>query len=413
MACKHRRRQSWCASCRSGLKQDGWSVSQTKRTQIRREGQIESPVVCQPQPKGLSGLELIPGFIIKSRVMQDLANKIKLIAARNVVVLIQGESGVGKELVARMIHQLSPRVDKPFLYLNCAGMPETLIESELFGHARGAFTDAHVTRSGLFRVAEGGTLFLDEISELPLISQPKILGVLQNGEIRSVGGDINQKVDVRIISASNQDLEALVKERKFRADLFYRLNVILLKVPPLRERREEIPILAEHFLTLQNNKYPNLPQKKFSIAALDFLEAQSWPGNVRQLENIVTRLAILTSGMEIGEEEIWNVFPVITVKSEDSSGAVGKNLTIASRTLVPIGVMISSSRSMTPEMKEAYRRDLMGQLIAHGWNVSKTAKALNMKRVTLYSRSKMAGIDIKAEKLKRFGAFGLIQETGG
>lgn len=213
-------------------------------------------------------------------------------------ILITGESGTGKELIAKAIHFNSPRKDKPFVTLNCGAIPETLIESELFGHMKGAFTDAIATKKGLFEIADGGTIFLDEISELPLLMQVKLLRVLQDKEFKRVGGTEDIKVDVRIISATNKDLEEAVREKRFREDLFYRLNVIQIKLPPLRERKEDIPLLAEHFLKRYAQEL-NKNISRISPEALRILLDYDYPGNVRELQNIIERAVALETSNEL------------------------------------------------------------------------------------------------------------------
>ena len=231
----------------------------------------------------------------KMMVLYDLLEKV---SPTKTNILIAGESGTGKELVAKAIHYNSPRKEKPFVTLNCGAIPESLIESELFGHMKGAFTDAIATRKGLFEVADEGTIFLDEISELPLLMQVKLLRVLQDKEFKRVGGTEDIRVDVRIISATNKDLEEAVKEKRFREDLFYRLNVIQIKLPPLRDRKEDVQILANHFL----KKYTEELNKnilKISPEALQILLDYGYPGNVRELQNIIERAVALESHQEL------------------------------------------------------------------------------------------------------------------
>ena len=233
-------------------------------------------------------------IIGQSSKMLDLYKLLEKVAPTKTNILITGESGTGKELVAKAIHYNSPRKEKPFVTLNCGAIPESLIESELFGHMKGAFTDAIATKKGLFEVADEGTIFLDEISELPLLMQVKLLRVLQDREFKRVGGTEDIRVDVRIISATNKDLEEAVREKRFREDLFYRLNVIQIKLPPLRERREDIPLLAMHFL----KKYSEELNKNIltiSPEALRILLNYDYPGNVRELQNIIERAVALES----------------------------------------------------------------------------------------------------------------------
>jgi len=237
----------------------------------------------------------IIGQSLKMGTLYDLLEKV---SPTKTNILIAGESGTGKELVAKAIHYNSPRKEKPFVTLNCGAIPESLIESELFGHMKGAFTDAIATKKGLFEVADEGTIFLDEISELPLLMQVKLLRVLQDKEFKRVGGTEDIRVDVRIISATNKDLDEGVKEKRFREDLFYRLNVIQIKLPPLRERKEDIPILANHFLKKYSEEL-NKNILKISPEALQILLNYEYPGNVRELQNIIERAVALESSQEL------------------------------------------------------------------------------------------------------------------
>jgi DNA-binding NtrC family response regulator len=242
-------------------------------------------------------------IIGKSKPMQQVYEMIRQVATSHSNLLVEGESGTGKELVARALHFNSTRSERPFVAINCSALPETLLESELFGYVKGAFTDAKATKKGLFEVADGGTLFLDEISSMPLGLQAKILRTLQDGEIRPLGHTQNRKVDVRIIAATNKDLEKAIDDGVFREDLFYRLNVIRIVLPPLRERREDIPLLAHHFL----NHYARLNGKKisgFEASAMAYLMNASWRGNVRELENAVERAVVLSKGETITTTEL-------------------------------------------------------------------------------------------------------------
>jgi two-component system response regulator PilR (NtrC family) len=237
-------------------------------------------------------------IIGQSSKMLELYDLLEKVAPTKTNILITGESGTGKELAAKAIHYNSPRKDKPFVTLNCGAIPESLIESELFGHMKGAFTDAVMTKKGLFEVADEGTIFLDEISELPLMMQVKLLRVLQDREFKRVGGTEDIRVDVRIISATNKDLEEAVREKRFREDLFYRLNVIQIKIPPLRDRKEDIPSLANHFL----KRYSEELGKQISQAspdALRILVQYDYPGNVRELQNIIERAVALETAGEL------------------------------------------------------------------------------------------------------------------
>jgi two-component system, NtrC family, response regulator GlrR len=229
-----------------------------------------------------------------SPAMASLLQQAKAAATTDVSILIQSETGTGKELLAKAIHKASKRCDEAFLALNCAAIPESLLESELFGHAKGAFTGAGEAREGLFKAADGGTVFLDEIGDMPLSAQAKLLRTLEQGEIRPVGSTDTIKVDVRILSATHHDLQAKVSDGTFREDLYYRLNVITLEQPPLRERREDIPLLASHFVKIFCQRHQR-DQVRFSPEAMETLVSAPWPGNVRQLLNIVEQCVVLTT----------------------------------------------------------------------------------------------------------------------
>src|SRR5690606_28565520 len=248
------------------------------------------------------------GLVGKSASVKRLRAMIEKVAATPSSVLVTGESGTGKELVARAIHKLSPRSDAPFVVVNCGALPESLMESELFGHEKGAFTGATAAKPGLVRAAHGGTLFLDEIGELPLPLQVKLLRTLQEKAVRPVGGERELPVDVRVLAATNRDLEEEVREGRFRQDLFYRLNVIRVHTPALRERPEDIPLLAAHFLEKQSAL---MGQKRaLGPAALKRLLEQDFPGNVRELENLIARGATLASGELIEPGDLGFADPV-------------------------------------------------------------------------------------------------------
>jgi two-component system, NtrC family, response regulator HydG len=246
-----------------------------------------------------------------SAAMRALYELVERVAPTQVPALVRGESGCGKELVARALHFLGPRHERSFVAVNCTALPEALLESELFGHVRGAFTGATAARRGLFVEADGGTLFLDEIGDMPAGLQAKLLRVIEGDEIRPVGADAARRTDVRIVAATHQDLERKVREGAFRADLFYRLNVVPIRVPPLRERAEDIPALVEHFLRAARERNPGGRVARFSPGLVAALAACPWPGNVRELENVVTRLCIVSAREEVGLEELGAHAPTV------------------------------------------------------------------------------------------------------
>jgi two-component system response regulator HydG len=264
-----------------------------ERKRLERENTALRQMVAQREPA--------PVLIGRSQVMTDLLGTVRRIAPSDANVLIQGESGTGKGLVARIIHEQSARRNEPFLVVNCSAFQDQLLESELFGHERGAFTGATVAKQGLFEVAEGGTLLLDEVGEMSAAMQAKLLQIMDSRELRRVGGIRVHRVDVRVIAATNKDLAQEVRSARFREDLYYRLNVVSLTVPALRERKEDITLLIEHFLTHLGTRHT---RKTLSPSALQLLVDYAWPGNVRELANTVERLLILTQGEVVGPDDL-------------------------------------------------------------------------------------------------------------
>ena len=264
-----------------------------KQTNIERQNAALKSDLSRRYPVG--------GMIGSSQVMQEVFSRIARVAPTDATVLILGESGTGKELVARAVHEQSPRKQAPLITVNCAAIPENLIESELFGHEKGAFTGASETHHGLVEAAHGGTLFLDEIGELPHEAQARLLRVLQEGEIRRVGSTRSRHVDIRLIAATNRDLKQLVEQGEFRSDLYFRLHVMEILLPPLRERGEDIKELAERLLE-RACKRMNRPAMHFTAAAIEAMSAYHWPGNVREMENVVERAVILTDDVHIAPE---------------------------------------------------------------------------------------------------------------
>lgn len=306
------------------------------------------------------------GMIGKSREMERLYDTIEKVAAVNSNVLVEGESGTGKELVARTIHKLSPRSGGPFIPINCGALPENLLETELFGHTKGAFTGANEAKKGLFDAASGGTIFLDEVSETSAALQVKLLRVLQEKEIRSVGDVITRKVDCRVIAAANRDIEREAANGRFREDLYYRLSVVTIRVPPLRERKEDIPLLVQHFI----DKYRKLYDRDVEGVAEDGMKAlmeYGWPGNVRQLENLMERTVILERSKVISKEAL---FP--RAKWANAKKDVAK-----------------SPLKSLEEMEKEYIDTV---LTATNWNRSKAAEILGIGRRTLYEKMNKYGI---------------------
>ena len=246
----------------------------------------------------------LENFVGDSPAVQELLRQVRKVAPTPTTVLLTGESGTGKELVARALHDLSPRAAMPFVAVNCGAIPAELIESELFGHVRGAFTDASRDKKGLAAEADGGTLFLDEIGELPLALQVKLLRFLEDGQVRRVGDTRSERVDARVVAATARDLGRAVKEGLFREDLFYRLHVVTLRLPPLRERPEDVPALVEHFLARYARLRPEAPLRGVSPGALELLQGYRWPGNVRELEHAVERGAVLADGPLLEEADL-------------------------------------------------------------------------------------------------------------
>jgi DNA-binding NtrC family response regulator len=305
-------------------------------------------------------------FVGSSRQLGEVQTLIRKAAPTDSPVLILGESGTGKELVANTIWRGSLRRDSPLIPLNCATFSESLVESELFGHEKGAFTSAVAVKHGLVEVADKGTLFLDEIGELPLALQPKLLRFLDTGEYRRVGGNRALGVDVRVIAATNQDLRSLVAAGRFREDLYYRLAVITVVVPPLRERREDIPELARHFLRRYGRRRPGAA-RDFSAAALAALGSYGWPGNVRELENVVERAVILSEGELIEPGDLAIPEPAAARAGGPGSAAVGS-------------------------LEEIEREHILRVLRESGGNQSRAAQLLGIDRKTLYLKLKKYGL---------------------
>jgi two-component system, NtrC family, nitrogen regulation response regulator NtrX len=317
-----------------------------------------------------------------SQPMRELKAMIERAAPTKATVLITGESGTGKELVAREIHRRSSRSGQPFVQVNCAAIPEELIESELFGHEKGSFTGAVRKQTGKFVAADGGTIFLDEIGDMSLRTQAKVLRVLQEGEVEPVGSATVVKVDVRVIAATNKDLEEEIKAGRFREDLYYRLNVIPIRTPPLRERRDDIPVLAQHFAKLFSEEH-NFHPKTFKDAAQKALQDAAWRGNVRELRNLIERLVIMVPDDSVDITDLPAEF--FRAPADIIAGAMRLN-------------------TLQEFKDEAEKAFILAKLREHGWNVSKTAEAIDTPRSNLYK--KIEQYNIKREAGAGMGADG-------
>lgn len=354
---------------------------------LARQGEGDSePVDAEDRALPLIG---------RSPAMQDVYRVIARVISNDLTVLISGESGTGKELVARAIHDLGPRRNAPFLAINMAAIPRELIEAELFGHERGAFTGAQARTAGRFEQAAGGTLFLDEIGDMPIEAQTRLLRVLQSGEFTTVGGARTIKADVRIVAATNRDLDSLVQSGHFREDLFYRLNVVPVTLPALRERRQDIALLARHFLDRAAEH--GLPRKRLDEAAVRAIEAHDWPGNVRQLENIMRRLAVLSRDEVIGAPEL----AVILGTPSEASVPGDISLDAAVRARIdrlaredPRG--IDDGTLYERIIAEVERPLIEAMLARHGGNQLRAARAMGINRNTLRKRLDTLGIEIDA-----------------
>jgi DNA-binding NtrC family response regulator len=304
----------------------------------------------------------VPRMIAESRAMRPVLRLIEKVGPSDANVLITGEPGTGKEVVARWLHATSARAERPLITVNTGGLSEGVFESEVFGHVKGAFTDARSDRVGYFEVAHGGTLFLDEIGNVPMAQQAKLLRVLETGELQRVGSSKTRQVDVRILTATNSELDRAVAEGTFREDLFYRLNTVEVDIPPLRERREDIPLLAMHFLSTSGRKYGR-PDLELSSAALDAMYRHSWPGNVRELRHSIERAVLLADGHTIEIEHLG-------LRQAPEGSLSLENV----------------------ELDEAERILIRKALTRNRGNVSRTADELGLSRSALYRRLKRHGL---------------------
>ncbi|MEE9524564.1 MAG: sigma-54 dependent transcriptional regulator [Thermodesulfovibrionales bacterium] len=334
---------------------------------ITVERAIEKRVLLKRYRELKEGYTKTIELVGKSPGIKSVINQIGLAAKSNATVLITGESGVGKEVVARLLHSASDRAEKSFVEVNCAAIPQELIESELFGHEKGSFTGAFETKKGKFELADNGTLFLDEIGDMSMQTQAKVLRVIETQVFQKVGGSKNIKVDVRIIAATNKNLAEEIKQGRFREDLFFRLNVIPVFIPPLRERKEDISLLTDHFSGLFAVEYGK-PKKSISASAMKRLQSYEWPGNVRELKNFIERMLIMISGDKIDAKHV-DMFEV-----EEGE---------------------FFNYSILREAREAFEKHfIIKKLKENNWNISKTAEVLEVERSNLHRKIKAYKINM-------------------
>jgi len=320
-----------------------------------------------------------PEIVGESPALRHLREQIAAAAPTNGRVLIRGESGTGKELLARAIHRQSLRAGRPFVAVNCAAIPEELIESELFGHEKGAYTGATAQRRGKFEQADEGTIFLDEVGDMSLKTQAKVLRVLQEQTFERVGGSETLTVDVRVIAASNKDLETAMRAGTFREDLFYRLNVVPFEIPPLRERKEDIPVLARHFLAQSCAEYGKR-QKALSPEALDRLVQHPWPGNVRELKNVMERMVIMV--------------PADRIEARDVEASLAPRAAEGAREgAEPEGLPGLEAMTLKEGRARFERAFLLRHLEANGWNITRTAEHLGIERSNLHRKLRAFGLE--------------------
>ncbi len=370
-------------------------LEQVRKGLGQRDRPVEKATPTDPMQENLPLIGRSPAMQEVYRIMARLMNT-------NLSVMITGESGTGKELVARALHNFGARKNGPFVALNMAAIPRELIESELFGHEKGAFTGAAERQAGRFEAAAGGTLFLDEIGDMPADAQTRLLRVLQEGEFTRIGGRETIPANVRIIAATHQDLRALINEGRFREDLFYRLNVVPVRLPPLRERLEDIPDLARAFL--QRAEIEGLPRKQVSSEALDVLKQQSWTGNVRELENLMRRLAVLCPDDVIGEAAVSAELAARPSSAAPAQGSDGERLGQAIETHLQRYFALHGNELPPPGLYDRILREVEMPLIALSLaatrgNQVKTAELLGINRNTL--RKKIRDLDIPVTRGKK------------
>jgi transcriptional regulator with PAS, ATPase and Fis domain len=347
---------------------------------------------------GMDVVEALGPMVGRSTKMQQVFELTNKLAGSNATVLITGESGTGKELVAKTIHRLSPQADGPFVPVNCGAIPEELLESELFGHVRGAFTGAVNTRQGRFQLAHGGTLFLDEVGEMSPKLQVKLLRVLQEREFEPVGSDKPVRVDVRVVAATNRDLFTAVKEGRFREDLFYRLNVLPIHLPPLRERNGDVGLLVQYFLQQQGRK-KGMPAVRIEAEALARLERYRWPGNVREMENLIERLVILNEGGVIRSSDLPDY--ICEPMPVDS----GEQLSLRDLRLPREGVDLNGF------MQTIEDHLILQALLRPGRNKTLAAELLRLNRTTLIERMRKKGMGVQLQPVSSLSSWSNVRKV--
>ncbi len=364
----------------------GQAVKLARSVELGRKALVAEKDLLKGELKGRYQLANVVGG---SRKMQEVYATVERVAPTRSTVLVRGESGTGKELIARALHYNSARADKPFIRVSCAALPTTLLESELFGHERGAFTGATEQRRGRFELADGGTLFLDEIGDIDLATQVKLLRVLQERKFERLGGSKTLAVDVRLVAATHRDLEKAVKEGSFREDLYYRLNVIPIFLPPLREREGDVLLLVEHFLGRFNAEHQK--EVGFSREALRRLLRYPWPGNVRELENCLERLVVLAQGDQIEEDDLPLAIRSDLPVSSHTGGLVGS----ARAAGLPVRVDVEEGQSLPETVRGLERERILRTLREHDGIQTRAAKALGLTVRQLGYKLKKYGISLR------------------